>query len=70
MPVGQLGHQLEEINLSDTFDTLYKLAYNTGEEIFEMYRVPLDVIVSERYMAFLVIMNDVIVFKYRVGDIL
>lgn len=70
MLVEQQGHQLEEINLSDTFDILYKLAYDTGEEIFEMYRVPLDVIVSERYMAFLVIMDNTIVFKYRVGDIL
>ena len=56
--------------MSDTFDILCQLAYNTGEEIFEMYRIPLDVIVSERYMAFLVIMGDKIVFQYRVGDII
>lgn len=49
---------------------LCQLAYNTGEEIFEMYRIPLDVIVSERYMAFLVFMDDKIIFKYRVGDII
>lgn len=50
------------------FDKLLELAYNTGEEIFEMYRVPLDVIVSEPYMAFLVIMDNEIVFSYQIGD--
>lgn len=54
--------------MSDTFDILCNLAYNTGEEIFEMYRVPLDVIVSEMYMAFLVVMNGDVVFAYQIGD--
>ena len=54
--------------MSDIFDKLTELAYNTGEEIFEMYRTPVDVIVSEPYMAFIIIMDNKIVFRYQVGD--
>lgn len=61
-------NQLGVINLSVIFDKLQELAYNTGEEIFEMYRVPLDVIVSEPYMAFIVIMDGEVVFAYQIGD--
>ena len=54
--------------MSDAYKKLEELAYQTGMEVGMMYQEPVTVICSESYMAYIVIVQDQIVFAYRMGD--
>lgn len=69
MCLGLLDNLLEVISLSDVFKQLERLAYETGLELSMLYGNNLDVIVSEKYMAFLVLSGNAVVFVYRIGDV-
>lgn len=69
MCLGLLDNLLEVTSLSDVFKQLERLAYETGLELSILYGNNLDVIVSEKYMAFLVLSGNAIVFAYRIGDV-
>lgn len=69
MCLGLLDNLLEVTSLSDVFKQLERLAYETGLELSMLYGNNLDVIVSEKYMAFLVLSGNSVVFAYRIGDV-